>query len=275
MANETPEDKNQFPRRRELLSSVPLLRIIGPVLIGLLLVVIIFLFLRTRSQSARVREEIQKNESTGLRMEDMEQNMSRHLSRINELQNELNTTAAKRDQFQSEVTSLKTDQARLETQLENSQNYQKTLQERLRTEEATLARLQTKFDEERVTQKMLFSKIERLMEEKSTLKEQIAKLGKGTSAVTMPRLVVSQEQPSPPSLEGTILAVNRRYDFVVFNLGGEDGVKAGDHFAVYDHEQKVGELVARRVLSSLTVADIVAEETRRKLRKNFSVTLHE
>ena len=218
MADENPEEINQLPQNSKPLLSAPLLRIIGMVLIGLLLAGIIFLFLRTRSQSARLREEVQKNESASIRMEDMEKSMSRHLSQINELQNELNATGGKRDEFQARVTTLEADRARLETQLENSQNYQKTLQERLRTEEATLARLQTQFDEERATQKMLFSKIERLMEEKSTLKEKIAKLETGTASVTMPRLVVGQEQPFPPSLKGTILAVNRRYDFVVFNL---------------------------------------------------------
>lgn len=275
MAEETPEEINQITPNSEPSSSIPLFRIIGLVLIGLLLAGVIFLFLRTRNQTARLREEIQKNESAGLRMEDMEKSMSRHLSRINELQNELNAASGKRDELQTKLTSLEADRARLETQLESSKNYQKTLQERLRTEEATLARLQTRFDEERATQKMLFSKIERLMEEKSNLREKIAKLEKGTASVTMPRLVVGHDLPSPPSPEGTILAVNRRYDFVVFNLGGEDGVKVGDHFSVFDHDQKIGELVARRVLSSLTVADIVTEETQRRLRKNFSVILHE
>jgi len=66
----------------------------------------------------------------------------------------------------------------------------------------------------------------------------------------------------PKILEGKVLVVNKDYDFVVVNLGGKDGVRAGQIFSVYHGTKYLGDVKVEKVHDSMAAA-------------NFSVSLKE
>jgi len=252
-------------------------RLIAPVIIGLLVVAVIALFARTRSQSKQLTVEVETRQSLEGQINDLESQLTSQIRETNELADGLKTVRTERDQFQAEATTLKAGQIQLKKQLDNTLAFSKTLEERLKVEKATIAELQTAARESRQNQKELYEKLESLLNEKKELQDELfqAKSGITSGAVNMPGLVVKDSPSAIPSLTGTILKVNQKYEFVVLNRGDSDGVKKGDRFRVMDRNKEIGEVIATRVLPDMTVADIDRSQTHRRLKKGFSVFLHE
>jgi myosin heavy subunit len=280
--NDKPETTEFNDSKAAAGSSIPLKnsnlrRLVAPVIIGLLVVAIIALFARSRSQSKQLTDEVETRQTLEGQINDLENQLTSQIRDTNELADGLKTVRTERDQFQAEATTLKSGQLQLKKQLENTVAFSKTLEERLKAEKEIIDELQTAAKESRQNQKQLYEKLESLLNEKKTLQDELfqAKSGITAGAVNMPGLIVKDRPSAIPSLTGTILKVNQKYDFVVLNRGDSDGVKKGDRFRVMDRNKEIGEVIATRVLPDMTVADIDRQQTHRRLKKGFSVFLHE
>ena len=249
-------------------------RIIISVVIGGLLVLVIFFYLRAQTRAGKLAAETQAREKADLRISQAEKDLAQKLTQINQLENKLTESDQSQRKLAERFSQLDKDHVQLTEQLKASQAEQKMLRELLQEEQKSLGEARKKIDEERKTEKMLFAKIEKLMNEKVSLKEKLAQLqSSAPDSVNIPQLVVSEDKQYSAALRGTVLAVNRRYNFVVFNLGGKDGVKVGDRFLIFNYNRKVGEAVVRRVLPTMTVADI--KQSTGGIKKNFTVILHD
>jgi hypothetical protein len=249
-------------------------RIAISVVIGVLLILVIFLYQQSRTRAEKLAEETRAREKADLRVSQTEESLAQKLSRINQLENKLTESDQQRLKLAESFSRLDKAHAQMAEQLKASQTEEKMLRDRLREELQSLSEARKKNDEERKTEKMLFSKIEKLMDERVSLKEKLAQLqASAPASVEIPQLVVSEEKQYSAALRGTILAVNRHYNFVVFNLGAKDGVKVGDKFFIFDYNRKVGEALVRRVLPGMTVAGI--KQSTGGIRKNFTVILHD
>lgn len=59
---------------------------------------------------------------------------------------------------------------------------------------------------------------------------------------------------APSSLEGEILVVNREFNFVVVNLGKQNGIKPGDRLRIYDGDKMLGEVNVETVRRTICAA---------------------
>lgn len=248
-----------------------LARIIFPVVIGLLAVAVIALFAKTRTQGGRLDEETSARRVAEEQAEDLERDLADQLRELNDVSERLRFAEAARDQLQEEVVDLRAGRIQLQSRVETLESRNQSLEERLRAEQAALTELRQDFRESREAQKRYLEQVERLLEEKNELQDRLAQ----ARTVEMPGLTVRDRQPDLPSLRGTILKVNRDYDFVVLNRGSGDGVYTGVRFRVLDGDREIGEVTATRVLPDMTVADINRARTHRQLRTGFSVLVDE
>jgi hypothetical protein len=273
-----PEAPSRAPDSAAATGPSPRGKIIMAAAGGLLVAAVIFLFVQYRTTSASLEAETQLRRSAELRVKTQEDTLAQQIGQINRLENQLQDTETKNTEFQSRVGALEKDQAILQSRLESAEDSRKKSEERLAEEQTTVTELQKRTGEDRVNQARLLSHIERLMGEKASLQEKLAALETGKAAggaVALPEVVVSDGERPRRAFEGAILAVNKRYDFVVFNLGEKDGVKAGSRWDVVEEGKNMGEVVARRVLPAMTVADVDPRQTRSALRKNATVVPHE
>jgi cell shape-determining protein MreC len=73
-----------------------------------------------------------------------------------------------------------------------------------------------------------------------------------------------QEQPSRrrvasrPGLHGTVLAVNRAYNFVVLNLGGRQGVETNAEMVVMRGGTLIGKIRVSSVEPATAIGDIIS-----------------
>jgi len=248
-------------------------KIIISVIIGVLAIGLILVYSLYKGTKATLIEETQKVESAELRLEEQQRELNDRQSRLVSAQSQIEETGKARDVALGELAEFKTENARLDTQLKASQTTVDDLKKRLSIEESTLAELRAKLDEERQGQKLLFSKIERLMKERTELREKLARL-ENKSSVEMPQMVVTRGIGNQGGVVGEVLAVNDRYGFVVINLGSGEGIESGTKFKILDHGMVVGNAVARRVLDRMTVADLAIGKTARRIKKNFKAIVY-
>jgi len=67
--------------------------------------------------------------------------------------------------------------------------------------------------------------------------------------------------------KGTILVVNKDYNYVVVNLGSSEGIRLGDLFSIYHKNKYIGDVKVAKVHDSLSAADFVVPEIKNKINE--------
>ena len=85
-------------------------------------------------------------------------------------------------------------------------------------------------------------------------------------SVELPPIVVRPQAASLPINEtgigmGKVLAVNRDNNFVIMDLGGEQGIKVGNTFVVYRGDQPIADVEVVQARQSISACDIKRETT--------------
>ena len=76
---------------------------------------------------------------------------------------------------------------------------------------------------------------------------------------------VSSSHASP--LEGQVIVVNREYDFIVMNLGSNQGLTVGQEFQIVRGEQVLGRAKVEKVYDDLSAAAILPESKKDAIRE--------
>ena len=74
-------------------------------------------------------------------------------------------------------------------------------------------------------------------------------------------------KPSESLQAGRVLLVNRKFNFVVMNVGLKQGLKAGDQFTVLDGEAKVAKVEVEKLYDDFAAAKILEQFGDRALLK--------
>lgn len=75
-----------------------------------------------------------------------------------------------------------------------------------------------------------------------------------TKTITLPE---DREEPLP-DIKAKILVTSDKYNFIIINIGEEDGVKIGDSFSVYRADRKIGEIEVMRIRSRSSFSKITS-----------------
>ena len=90
------------------------------------------------------------------------------------------------------------------------------------------------------------------------------------SGIELPKIVVNPNETNP---KGRILSVDQDTEFVIFDLGVQDGVKQGDMMSIYRGQDYLGDIKVTRVQDKMSAADLVPPISSRTIRKNDLVVL--
>lgn len=152
--------------------------------------------------------------------------------------------------------------SRLKTDLEQASNAQKDLS-------AQLAQLQMQRDE--VKQRLL-----NLEQAKGELESKLTELSAGGPTVELDKVRVTSEgegtgpaaaaAPGGPA-NGQIIVVNRDYDFVVMNLGKNQGLSIGQEFQIVRGETVLGKVKVEKIYDELSAAAILPDSDKSSIRE--------
>jgi len=144
------------------------------------------------------------------------------------------------------VDSLEKDKNKLESELKELENINDNLKQKI--EEARQV----------IRGKENFVKYE---DERS----EISGVGASIRSVDLPPIVVSPKPHSDnvlfSSLKGKVINVNKRYNFVVVDLGRQMGVKEGMVFSVFRGNRPIGKIEVIRLRDKIAACDIIQADT--------------
>ncbi len=95
---------------------------------------------------------------------------------------------------------------------------------------------------------------------KEVKKEQPKKEVKKETKVEAVKAVKAPAVVPVANLEGSVLVVNKEYNFAVINLGNKDKVKEGDIFSVYHQDKFIGDLKVEKVHDAMSAAGFLSED---------------
>jgi len=136
--------------------------------------------------------------------------------------------------------------------------------------------------ENKKTFAILLNKIDQLMGAKGILEKRIRSLQserdsadqstENPEEITLDKISVKNKASYPENVlglnsAGNVLDVDNEYNFVIINLGQENGVKPGSKFAVIRNKKKIGELVLKEIYKGMSLGEPIAEKTLYRFRR--------
>ena len=91
----------------------------------------------------------------------------------------------------------------------------------------------------------------------------------GKDKVELDKIVVNPQDGT----KGHVLSVDTDAEFVIFNLGLNQGVKPDDVLSLYRGDEYLGDIKATRVQDEMSAADIIPPLSSKEVRKNDTVVL--
>jgi len=77
--------------------------------------------------------------------------------------------------------------------------------------------------------------------------------------------VVKPAASVPSNLEGSVVVVNKEYNFAVLNIGTKDGVKEGEVFAIYHDDNYIGDTRIEKVHDAMAAAGFITTDLKQKI----------
>jgi predicted nuclease with TOPRIM domain len=211
-------------------------------------------YITIREKNERLQIE---NKELSQRLSVAQQEKKRLLERMEVIQRDLVKVSNERDEYkrkfeiasrtqQELIESLKLareENALLKDQLSQRENEKVELEERLKKTESEKEALN-----------------KRLAELEKTLGEKKEISSEETERIELPPIIVKpQELPFlgvSSSISGKIIKVNREYNFVIIDLGEEQGVEVGRSFDVFRDGNLIGRLEVIQTKSGVSACDI-------------------
>lgn len=201
---------------------------------------------RVKTELTQSKDQTAKTEQERDKLaEKLEQNVG-ELSKLgqamDQMMKELSQVRTDKDQLASQLTKLNSDKDMLAKQLDDAKQQQQSLESKI----SELSRVPTvQLD------KVLVSNNE----------QEIALPSSGGAA----RLAMAG------SANGQVLVINRDYNFVVMDMGKNQGLSIGQEFKVVRGEQVIGKVKVEKVYDDLSAAAILPETKEDLLREGDQV----
>jgi len=177
--------------------------------------------------------------------------------------------------LEEELSSHRSRSARLEHELLSLKQTNQMTLVRLKGVEKRVNRLQQKVVRERQEKQTLakerntfHNQLMITQGEKKSLKTQMTKiLARSPEEVDLGQIIVS----ATPILEGRVLVVNEKFQFVVVDLGTEAKLDAGTVLTIYRGDQYIGRVQVEETRESVSACRILNEWTQQPIQENDHV----
>jgi chromosome segregation ATPase len=226
--------------------------------------------LKSQVNTLQIQVEELKNSKTNLELE-----LKNLAQEKQELERKLSYTEKLIDSVSLELVREKKDKRRIEEELKALKDEHRmairrinTLNEEKLNLDKKLQQLQNEKTELERKLKEANIVLEKKILESGETKEKYPPSEKSlTQSVELPPIVVrspeSEIEVSPQRAvsKGKVLAVNREHNFIVIDLGEEQGVKVGDIFSIYRDDQKIANVEVIQTRKNVSACDIRQQST--------------
>lgn len=183
---------------------------------------------------------------------------------LKELKSELEVEKEKADTAVNEASKRQKQLLKLTEDLEDEKKEKETLARRLSGLQAEQDDLKRQFDKVKAEKAKLEKKVAELEQKTVELDKIVVKPQEGTASTTAVPVVKSL-------LRGKVLVVNKDYNFVVTDLGNDDGISKGMVFEVQRDGQTLGTVEIDKIYETMSSATMLPGTRTLDIRKGDSV----
>ncbi|MDD5610043.1 MAG: hypothetical protein PHH69_00675 [Candidatus Omnitrophica bacterium] len=178
-------------------------------------------------------------------------NTTEELNNLKETKKEL---MAQLDQVREELQKQVYEKLDLKQRLDKAKEEVKSIQDELGKMEAVRADLEAKIKDIEATSTSI----------KSNSNIELGQVVVGGEGVAKAVPAQPRVKPTQP-LNGTVLVVNKEYNFAVINLGNKDGLGPDDTIAVYDKEKFIGDVKVEKLQEAMAAVNFLTPRLKDKL----------
>jgi hypothetical protein len=177
------------------------------------------------------------------------------------------------EERQKTVTEI---EGRLKEAVENAA----AAKESLSRQEQIAVYLRTRFKESKGTELQLMDRLEAASREKAALSAKLARAREGDlepetppagDEIPLKETVVTEAAAAPNEIAGQVLVSHDKYNFVIVNLGSEDGIAVGSVGVIEQKGVEVVKAKVKKLYPRMCLADVVSASPDGKIEKNFVV----
>jgi F0F1-type ATP synthase membrane subunit b/b' len=196
------------------------------------------------------------------------------------LEQQLSEANAIKDDLQTKVEQMKKEAEAFASQIEEEKRLRESAVTQLNQKVQEINSLQAAIEAERQEKTALKESLGRETEslrtqlnEAKIAKESLEKKLKETLAkkgIKLEKIVVKPETGELVS-EGQVLVVNKEFDFVVINLGENDGLKVGSKLQVFKDNDVLGTVEVEKIYGNMSAATMMPDVQKDKIKEGCSV----
>jgi len=140
--------------------------------------------------------------------------------------------------------------------------------------------LRTRLKESKGTELQLMDRLESAAREKAALSEKLVRAREGDlepetppggDEIPLKETVVTEAAATPNEIAGQVLVSHDKYNFIIVNLGSEDGIAVGSVGVIEQKGVEVGKAKVKKLYPRMCLADVVSTSPDGKIEKNFVV----
>lgn len=207
----------------------------------------------------------------------VEDKLAATLKDKNRIEKEIEESKKAAQEAQTKLSVLQTSVDNITQQIEIEKEKSKTMVLDLADKKQEAARLKDELDKEKREKLSISKKLEELQFDYEKVKKEAAKIKNEKmmleqkvseleeKSVNLDKIVVSpqsslSEEPKEPIrdlLRGRVLVVNKEYNFIVLDLGQNDGVKKGMVFEIREGSEFLGKAEIDKVYETMSSATLL------------------
>ena len=144
----------------------------------------------------------------------------------------------------------------------------------LARQEQIASYLRTRLKESKSTELQLIERLEAAAREKADLVAKLARARDGepdpgaAGEISLKETVVTDSAGGPREIAGQVLVSHEKYNFVIVNLGSEDGIALGDTGVIEAQGVRVGTAKVKKLYPRMCLADVAVSSPDQKIEKN-------
>ena len=200
-----------------------------------------------------------------------------------ELQGKYEEIIAVKEQVEEERDKAVTKASELADELKKEKQVRKELQSKLEEKQKQAEMLLKQLQEEREEGKRkegeimklssqggsneLLEKIKKLQREKEDLEKKFKEIGVPQSGISIKPIVLDADK----KFSGQVLNVNEEFQFVVINIGNEDGIVPGTELIVHRGNKLIGKVIVEKIFDKMSSAVIIPKFSQGKIEVYDSV----
>lgn len=191
-------------------------------------------------------------------------------TKVQELEGQVTSLTAQAQQLSGELASEKRAAAAARDELTATKRQADDAKSRLETERREKLAMADELAKAKQDTKRIQDDLTQLRQAKEALERRVKEMmASGGSADTI--VVTPPLGGAAGSQEGSVLVVNREFNFIVVNLGSRDGIKAGQFLEVSRAGQPIGRVQVERVYENMSAANILPEATKGEIKEGDHV----